>query len=273
AAWRRSYDLVLAVYDATDSFPKNELYGLTSQTRRAGFSVVANIAEGSAKRGGREFARYLDIALGSLTEIEVALRLARDRGYVTNERWAKLDACAITPVFSLGGCTEQFAIRGGTRRVRAALRRPPAAPLPPPCRPLPPSAALCRLVGRWQFLIPLQQLRLPALERDLLAPNQHVLHTRRELERVSRPDDHVRHLPRLERAVAVRHSEDLRRRQRHGAQRLVPGHAVGDGVPRLLAQVARLVRVGLEQRDLHAGLRHDPRVSITDAQGVVTGDV
>src|SRR5439155_16845973 len=64
---------------------------LTSQTRRAGFSVVANIAEGSAKRGGREFARYLDIALGSLTEIEVALRLARDRGYVTNERWAELE--------------------------------------------------------------------------------------------------------------------------------------------------------------------------------------
>ena len=91
AAWRRSYELVLAVYDATDSFPKNELYGLTSQTRRAGFSVVANIAEGSAKRGGREFARYLDIALGSLTEIEVALRLARDRGYVTNERWAELE--------------------------------------------------------------------------------------------------------------------------------------------------------------------------------------
>ncbi len=52
---------------------------------------MANIAEGSAKRGGREFARYLDIALGSLTEIEVALRLARDRGYVTNERWAELE--------------------------------------------------------------------------------------------------------------------------------------------------------------------------------------
>ena len=91
AAWKRSYELVLAVYDATDAFPKNELYGLTSQTRRAGFSIVANIAEGSAKRGGREFARYLDIALGSLTELEVALRLARDRGYVTPERWRELE--------------------------------------------------------------------------------------------------------------------------------------------------------------------------------------
>jgi four helix bundle protein len=91
AAWKRSYELVLAVYDATDSFPKNELYGLTSQTRRAAFSVVANIAEGSAKRGGREFARYLDIALGSITELEVALRLARDRRYITPERWTELE--------------------------------------------------------------------------------------------------------------------------------------------------------------------------------------
>ena len=91
AAWKRSYELVLSVYDATDSFPKNELYGLTSQTRRAAFSVVANIAEGSAKRGGREFARYLDIALGSTTELEVALRLARDRGYITPETWAELE--------------------------------------------------------------------------------------------------------------------------------------------------------------------------------------
>jgi len=99
AAWRRSYELVLAVYDATDAFPKNELYALTSQTRRAAFSIVANIAEGSAKRGGREFARYLDIALGSLTELEVALRLARDREYMTPEHGQRSRACAITRVF------------------------------------------------------------------------------------------------------------------------------------------------------------------------------
>src|SRR5438876_7233667 len=79
AAWRLSYRLVLGVYDATDDFPKHELYGLTSQARRAAFSVVANIAEGSAKRGGPEFRRYLDVALGSITELEVALLLARDR--------------------------------------------------------------------------------------------------------------------------------------------------------------------------------------------------
>src|SRR5213078_3045972 len=52
-AWQLSYKLVLKVYAATDAFPKYELYGLTSQTRRAAFSVTLNIAEGSAKRGGR----------------------------------------------------------------------------------------------------------------------------------------------------------------------------------------------------------------------------
>ena len=91
AAWRLSYQLVLGVYDATDGFPKHELYGLTSQTRRAAFSVVANIAEGSAKRGAAEFRRYLDVALGSITELEVALRLARDRRYLTAESWTTLE--------------------------------------------------------------------------------------------------------------------------------------------------------------------------------------
>ncbi|PYP43807.1 MAG: hypothetical protein DMD42_09225 [Gemmatimonadetes bacterium] len=91
AAWKLSYDLALKVYDATDSFPSSELYGLTSQIRRAAFSVAANIAEGAAKRGRREFRRYLDIALGSITEVEVALRLARDRRYLTHEAWEQLE--------------------------------------------------------------------------------------------------------------------------------------------------------------------------------------
>ena len=92
AAWRRSYELALRVYEVTDPFPRNETYGLTSQLRRAAFSVPANIAEGSAKRGSREFRRYLDIALGSVTELEVALRLARDRGYLTAESWQEVES-------------------------------------------------------------------------------------------------------------------------------------------------------------------------------------
>lgn|ERR1051325_1294906 len=91
AVWRPCYELVLLVYRATQSFPKCELYGLTSQTRRAAFSVSANIAEGCAKRGPRELRRYLDIALGSISELSFALRLARDLGYLRPEAWRDLE--------------------------------------------------------------------------------------------------------------------------------------------------------------------------------------
>ena len=90
-AWQVSYELVLAVYRSTKDFPKHELYGITSQARRAAFSVVANIAEGSAKRGAREFHRFLDIAIGSFSELACILRLAHDLEYLSNESWNRLD--------------------------------------------------------------------------------------------------------------------------------------------------------------------------------------
>ena len=90
-AWKLSYQLTLDVYRATSSVPKHELYGLTSQSRRAAFSVVANIAEGSAKRGPGEFRRYLDIALGSLSELSVALRLARDLELLSQDTWRGIE--------------------------------------------------------------------------------------------------------------------------------------------------------------------------------------
>ena len=91
-AWQRCHELVLEIYSVTKTFPKEEKYGLTAQSRRAASSAAANIAEGSARRGVGEFRRFLDISLGSLSELAYALRVARDLGFVSPKVWEKLDA-------------------------------------------------------------------------------------------------------------------------------------------------------------------------------------
>jgi four helix bundle protein len=83
--WRRSHDLTLAVYHCTMSFPDHERFGLTAQLRRAAASVPANIAEGCGRRTDNELARFLRISLGSATELEYHLLLARDIGLLTPE--------------------------------------------------------------------------------------------------------------------------------------------------------------------------------------------
>ncbi len=90
-AWRACDELVVAVYRVTGAFPRHELYGLTSQARRAAFSAAANIAEGSAKRGRAEFRRYIDIALGSLSELSYTLRLSSKLGYLSESEWQEVD--------------------------------------------------------------------------------------------------------------------------------------------------------------------------------------
>jgi len=91
AAWRECHALALEVYRATRGFPKDELYGLTYQARRAAFSAAANIVEGSAKRGCAEFRRFLDISLGSLTELGYTLRISRELGILAEESWGRLN--------------------------------------------------------------------------------------------------------------------------------------------------------------------------------------
>ena len=90
-AWQLCHELALAVYSETDRWPKAERFGLTSQARRAAHSAGANIAEGWAKNGRRELARYLNITLGSLGELSYTLRLARDRKLLDDSRSAALE--------------------------------------------------------------------------------------------------------------------------------------------------------------------------------------
>jgi len=79
--WERSHGLTLAIYAATLKFPREELYGLTSQIRRCTVSIGASIAEGCGKMGNNEFQRYLQIAAGSASELDYERLLAKDLGY------------------------------------------------------------------------------------------------------------------------------------------------------------------------------------------------
>ena len=81
--WQRGYALVLSVYRMTTGFPRNERYGLTSQVRRAALSLPTNIAEGSKRLTGQEYARFLNIAEASRAETEYLLMASRDLGYIT----------------------------------------------------------------------------------------------------------------------------------------------------------------------------------------------
>jgi four helix bundle protein len=80
--WKKAMGLARMVYEATQKFPVSEIYGLTSQMRRAAVSVPSNIAEGAARGGSKEFIRFLRIALGSLAELETQVILSADLGFV-----------------------------------------------------------------------------------------------------------------------------------------------------------------------------------------------
>ena len=82
--WKKSIDLVDIIYKMTKSFPKEELYCLTSQIRRSTISVPSNIAEGAARSSKKEFIQFLYIALGSLSELETQIIIANRQGYLNN---------------------------------------------------------------------------------------------------------------------------------------------------------------------------------------------
>ena len=90
AVYERSYQAAKAVYRMTERYPKEEIYGMTNQMRRASLSIALNIAEGYVKRESQqEFKRFLMMAKGSANEMEVLIEFSADMGYITEETYVK----------------------------------------------------------------------------------------------------------------------------------------------------------------------------------------
>ncbi len=83
-AWKKSIELVTSIYEVTKSFPKEEIYGLTSQIRRCAVSVPSNIAEGAARHSIKEYLQFLYISLGSISELETQLIISQNLGFINN---------------------------------------------------------------------------------------------------------------------------------------------------------------------------------------------
>ena len=88
--WQRSHQLVLRIYKATEKFPNEEKYGIVSQIRRASASTPTNIAEGAGRRGNIEFARFIEIAFSSSSEVQYLLILSKDLNYLSSKEYQEL---------------------------------------------------------------------------------------------------------------------------------------------------------------------------------------
>lgn len=89
--WKESMQLAASIYNVTEKFPKTEIYGLTSQMRRAAVSVPSNIAEGAARASVKEFMQFLNIAGGSLSELDTQITLAEVLGFLTKDQCTGLN--------------------------------------------------------------------------------------------------------------------------------------------------------------------------------------
>ena len=82
-AWQKSHEFVLTVYKLTKDFPSAEQFGVTAQLRRAAISISSNIAEGSCRGSDKDFARFLQMSMGSASEVDYLLELSHDLGYLS----------------------------------------------------------------------------------------------------------------------------------------------------------------------------------------------
>jgi four helix bundle protein len=90
--WKKSVELVTEIYLVTKNFPKEELFGIISQLRRASVSIPANIAEGAGRIHEKEFIHFLSISLGSLAELETLILICANLSYISNDCFIKLDS-------------------------------------------------------------------------------------------------------------------------------------------------------------------------------------
>jgi four helix bundle protein len=88
--WSKAHELTIAVYAATRAFPRDEIYGITAQIRRASISIEANLAEGCGRRGDAELARFVRIAMGSASELDCHLLLACDLKFLALDGYSQL---------------------------------------------------------------------------------------------------------------------------------------------------------------------------------------
>jgi len=89
-AWREGHKLVLEIYKTTKLFPKEEIFGLTSQIKRCVISITSNIAEGFSRQSYKEKVQFYSVSLGSTTELQNQILIARDVGYILEEQFQKL---------------------------------------------------------------------------------------------------------------------------------------------------------------------------------------
>ena len=111
--WRKAHDMTLDVYRITSTFPREELYGLTSQLRRSAASIGANIAEGSGRRANKEIRRFLQIARGSASEAEYHLLLARDLELLDEQSFQRLSTEADSVQRMLTALIQSLQSQGG----------------------------------------------------------------------------------------------------------------------------------------------------------------
>jgi len=103
-AWKLADDLVILIYTVTKNFPSDERYALTSQVRRAAYSVSANISEGAGRRTTKDFVRFLDMAMGSANEVGYFCHLAHRLGYLNASSFLELTA----QVEAVGKCLSSY---------------------------------------------------------------------------------------------------------------------------------------------------------------------